>query len=112
MIVLMVPGADINQRYFVNCTGTHINYYYSVNRVASLLFQILIFNFNYQLLRDLKLGSYSWLTVIALLTLIRMTKDEKSLAQRIIALKCLKCQKIQKKYLFLVLEVFFLVNPI
>jgi hypothetical protein len=50
------------------------------------------------------------------LTLIRMTKDEKGLAccffQRLIALKCLKCQKNSKKYLFLVLEVFFLVNPI
>jgi hypothetical protein len=30
------------------------------------------------------------------LTLIRMTKDEKGLFQRLIALKCLKCQKIQK----------------
>jgi hypothetical protein len=32
------------------------------------------------------------------LTLMRMTKDEKGLAffQKLIALKCLKCQKIQK----------------
>ncbi len=32
--------------------------------------------------------------------------------QRLIALKCQKCQKIKKKYLFRVFEVYFLVNPI
>ncbi len=38
-----------------------------------------------------------------LLTLIRMTKDEKGFAfyEGFIALKCLKCQKIKNKYLIL-----------
>jgi hypothetical protein len=36
--------------------------------------------------------------IFKLLTLMRMTKDEKALVffQRLIALKCLMCQKIQK----------------